>query len=146
MSDVNFPSGQWIGFYTYSNRTQKYLMDLVLEFRNGIIAGEGADGIGFFGIDGRYYPKEAECVWIKTYYGKHSVEYSGFREKRGIWGTWTISSTKGGFHIWPIGEGLALGKLKEEAEEEYPLQGVPPKWANPSVQPSTPTVAPHAVG
>jgi hypothetical protein len=35
MSSVNFPSGQWVGFYTYPNRSERYLMDLVLQFRDG---------------------------------------------------------------------------------------------------------------
>ena len=122
MSDVHFPSGQWVGFYTYASSSKRFLMDLVLEFRDGRISGEGADGIGFFGIDGHYFPKESECSWIKTYFGSHSVEYSGFREKKGIWGTWTIQETKGGFHIWPIGEGTPLEKLREEVEEEFPLK------------------------
>ena len=93
-------------------------MDLILEFRDGLISGEGADGIGFFGIDGRYHSKAAECSWIKTYFGSHSVEYSGFREKKGIWGTWTIGASKGGFHIWPIGEDASTKTLKEEVERE----------------------------
>ena len=121
MSDVDYPSGQWIGFYTYAAFSQRHLMDLILEFREGIVFGEGADGIGLFGIDGRYFPKEGECSWIKTYIGSHSVRYAGYREKKGIWGTWTIDDTKGGFHIWPIGEGVALEKLREEVEQQCPL-------------------------
>jgi len=140
MSDVQFPSGQWIGFYTYANESKRYLMDLILEFRDGRITGEGADGIGFFGIDGHYYPKEAECSWIKTYFGSHSVEYSGFRERKGIWGTWTIRETKGGFHIWPIGEGTSLEKLREEAEEEFPLKVAPIR------APSQPSEQTHVMG
>ena len=129
MSDAHFPSGQWIGFYTYAQDRTRYLMALLLEFRDGRISGEGADGIGFFGIDGRYYPKESEAFWIKTYFGRHSVEYAGFREKKGIWGTWTIQDTKGGFHIWPIGEGVPLENLKEEVEEEFPVKFAPVKQA-----------------
>ena len=125
MSDANFPSGQWVGFYTYSTRSQRYLMDLVLEFQNGIVSGEGADGIGFFTIRGRYYPKESECFWLKTYVGRHSVEYTGYREQKGIWGTWKLTGAKGGFHIWPIGEGTPLDELREEVEEEFPLVGSP---------------------
>ena len=102
MREANFPSGQWVGFYVYTYRSNRYLMDLILEFQNGIISGEGADGIGMFVIDGRYYPREGECSWIKTYVGRHSVEYTGFREQKGIWGTWTLYNTKGGFHIWPL--------------------------------------------
>jgi len=136
MSEANFPSGQWIGFYTYPHRTQRYLMDLILEFRDGAVTGEGADGIGFFGLDGRYYPDEGECNWTKTYYGRHSVDYFGYREKKGIWGTWTIATTRGGFHIWPIGEGAALEKLREEAVEEFPRRVTAPKMP---VQPRQPT-------
>lgn len=121
MNEAQFPSGQWVGFYTYSNQSGRYLMDLILEFRDGVILGEGADGIGFFGISGRYYPEEGECFWTKTYVGRHSVEYSGFRENKGIWGTWDIDGTKGGFHIWPIGEGMPVEKLREEVEEEFPV-------------------------
>jgi hypothetical protein len=139
MSDAHFPSGQWVGFYTYENKSRRYLMDLVLEFRDGRIAGEGADGIGFFGIDGHYFPKEAECSWIKTYFGSHSVEYSGFREKKGIWGTWTIYGSKGGFHIWPIGEGTPLEKLREEVEEEFPLKLSSIKEPNRPLEPSRPS-------
>lgn len=121
MSDLSFPSGQWVGFYTYANRTQRYLMDLVLEFRDGTISGEGADGIGFFGIDGHYCAREGDCTWIKTYFGRHSVEYTGYREKKGIWGNWAIELYTGGFHIWPIGEGASVETLREEVEEEFPL-------------------------
>lgn len=122
MSDADFPSGQWVGFYTYSQRPQRrYLMDLILEFRGGTISGEGADGIGFFNIAGQYFPKEGECSWTKRYVGQHSVDYVGYREKKGIWGTWTLHGAKGGFHIWPIGEGEPVEKLREEVEEEFPL-------------------------
>ena len=127
MSETNFPSGQWVGFYTYSNRSKRYLMDLILEFRNGAISGEGADGIGLFGIQGKYYPREKECFWLKTYFGRHSVPYTGYREQKGIWGTWTLDVVKGGFHIWPIGEGTPADELREEVEEEFPLHSPPGK-------------------
>ena len=100
-------------------------MDLILEFQNRIISGEGADGIGAFVIDGHYYPKEGECSWIKTYVGRHSVEYTGYREQKGIWGMWTLYGTKGGFHIWPIGDGTPLEQLRNEVEEEFPLKVSP---------------------
>jgi hypothetical protein len=121
MSEVDFPSGKWIGFYTYAAWSQRHPMDIILHFRDGTISGEGADDIGLFGIDGRYYPNEAECTWTKTYFGGHSVDYVGYREKKGIWGTWTIGLAKGGFHIWPIAEGASIEKLREEIEQESPL-------------------------
>lgn len=119
MSYATFPSGPWVGFYTYPGRTQRFLQDLNLRFENGVMSGDGADDIGFFGIAGRYHVKERECFWTKTYHGRHSVEYQGYREKKGIWGTWTIGPTTGGFHIWPIGEMPAEEeRLKESAERE----------------------------
>jgi len=117
MSDALFPSGQWFGFYTYGSRPKRYLMDLVLEFHDGKITGEGADGIGLFVITGRYSAASGECSWGKQYVGRHAVDYRGFREAKGIWGTWTIgASARGGFHIWPLGEGEPL-KAEEVAED-----------------------------
>lgn len=120
MSQVDFPSGQWTGFYNYFTQSKRFLTDLILEFRNGMMSGEGSDGIGLFEIHGRYCQKEAECSWVKSYIGKHSVMYSGYREGKGIWGTWVAGSYKGGFHIWPIGQGSALEELTNEVEEELP--------------------------
>lgn len=120
MSQVDFPSGQWTGFYNYFNQSKRYLTDLILEFRNGMVSGEGSDGIGLFEIHGRYCTTEAECSWIKSYVGQHSVIYSGYRERKGIWGTWVVGNCKGGFHIWPIGQGSPLEKQRNEVEEEFP--------------------------
>jgi hypothetical protein len=122
MSEVDYPSGKWIGFYTYADSSQRHLMDLVLAFRAGAISGEGADGIGFFGIDGRYDAQQGECNWTKTYFGSHSVWYAGFREKKGIWGTWRIGALRGGFHIWPIGEGAWVEQLSEGVEQPLVVQ------------------------
>ncbi len=96
-------------------------MDLTLEFRNEVISGEGLDGIGDFVLSGVYCPNSLECIWDKAYVGKHMVNYKGYREGRGIWGLWTTSATKGGFHIWPLTEALPLETLEEEDSVEYPL-------------------------
>lgn len=118
MSEMNFPSGQWVGFYTYNGSKSRHLMDLLLEFHNGRVSGEGADNIGFFGIDGHYASTEGECQWIKTYLGAHTVDYVGYREQKGIWGTWSIQEFRGGFHIWPIGEGIPAEEMVEVNEEQ----------------------------
>src|SRR5262249_53943707 len=77
-------------------------MDLQLTFANGNLNGDGGDDIGPFLIRGRYDAKELECRWTKTYLGGHDVYYRGFREGKGIWGTWEIGlHGHGGFHIWP---------------------------------------------
>jgi hypothetical protein len=110
-----FPSGQWVGFYTYSGFANQYLMDLLLEFKQGIISGEGHDGIGGFVISGAYSMETRECSWKKMYVGRHTVDYQGFGEDKRIWGTWTLPGAKGGFKIWPLSEGEPL-KASEEAE------------------------------
>ena len=96
-------------------------MDLVLEFKNGVMTGEGADGIGPFIISGNYSEQNGECAWVKQYVGRHSVDYKGYREGKGIWGNWVIGAGKGGFHIWPLSEG-GLVKVEVESElEEKPV-------------------------
>lgn len=104
MSDAEFPSGPWIGFYTYAP-SDKHRMDLHLDFSGGCVAGDGNDDVGRFLIRGSYDASSRECYWTKTYPGSHDVYYRGFREGKGIWGTWEIMAfAHGGFHIWPRGQ------------------------------------------
>jgi hypothetical protein len=95
-------------------------MDLILEFRNGIISGEGHDGVGVFVIAGDYSTEDHECSWQKTYVGRHTVDYRGFGENNGIWGTWNLVVAKGGFHIWPLADGKPLTAEEEEDSSKQP--------------------------
>jgi hypothetical protein len=109
MSDALFPSGPWLGYYLYSPG-DRHRMDLDLTFANGSMTGDGNDDIGRFLIKGRYDSSNGECYWTKSYVGAHDVFYRGFREGKGIWGTWQIPPyAHGGFQIWPrqAGEGEA---------------------------------------
>lgn len=118
------PSGPWRGFYIYPSLARKERMDLSLIFAQGQIRGMGDDPIGMFLIRGRYDPVSGECTWTKSYPGRHDVWYRGFYEGRGIWGTWEIPDNwRGGFHIWPKGEGEAL-EAAEEAESEAPVDAI----------------------
>ncbi len=126
VSDETFPSGPWVGFYTYGGELDKHRMDLALTFANGTISGEGNDDIGPFVIRGRYDFKTRECYWTKTYVGAHDVYYRGFREGKGIWGTWEIfADTHGGFHIWPRSQGEDEAQ-RESKEREQPIEAVGP--------------------
>src|SRR5580692_8945039 len=116
MSDYQFPSGPWVGVYTCFNHTRKHMTELVLEFKNGAITGDGADGIGMFIISGNYSAQSGECSWVKQYVGRHAVDYKGYRDGKGIWGNWTLANSKGGFHIWPLSQDPALTTAEEVDE------------------------------
>ena len=73
-------------------------MDLHLDFAGCCLRGDGNDDVGRFFIRGRYDSASRECHWTKTYPGSHDVFYRGFREGKGIWGTWEIGIVAhGGF-------------------------------------------------
>lgn len=82
------------------------------------MTGEGADGIGIFVISGNYSESSGECSWSKQYVGRHSVDYKGYQDGKGIWGGWMVGSGKGGFHIWPLSEGSVLNVAEVNVAEE----------------------------
>jgi hypothetical protein len=99
-------------------------MDLHLEFSAGSVNGDGNDDIGRFLIRGKYDSANRECHWTKTYPGSHDVYYRGFREGKGIWGTWEIAIFyHGGFHIWPKGEHEGE-TTTEQFEAETPVDAI----------------------
>jgi hypothetical protein len=123
MSESLFPSGPWTGFYNY-HPGNRHRMDLHLSFTNGNIEGEGLDDIGRFIIRGRYQEANGECYWTKSYLGAHDVFYQGYREGKGIWGTWQIGVLgHGGFHIWPRQSEAGETTAEEEAVPE-PVEAV----------------------
>jgi hypothetical protein len=123
MDGDEFPSGPWIGFYTYSDYKGRHRMDLGLTFAKGTIAGHGTDDIGSFIVRGRYDFSSKECHWVKTYVGKHDVFYKGFREGKWIWGTWEVGTATGGFKIWPLSTGEDDADI-ETTDKEQPVPAV----------------------
>jgi hypothetical protein len=125
VSDELFPSGPWRGFYNYQPG-DRHAMDLDLTFANGLMSGDGRDDIGLFLVKGKYDPQSRECHWTKSYIGAHDVFYRGFREGKGIWGTWEINVFgHGGFHIWPLAAGEGEHNLeKNEKQETEPVDAV----------------------
>lgn len=119
MSDSDFVSGPWTGFYTYTVIPIKCRTDVCFTFERGRITGEGNDNVGPFIISGTYDTVSRECYWTKTYVGARDVFYRGFREGKGIWGTWEIGQRwRGGFQLWSVGSD---GIENEEAYEEESL-------------------------
>jgi hypothetical protein len=100
-------------------------MELQLTFANGTLTGDGADDVGPFLIKGRYDPANLECHWTKSYIGRHDVFYRGFREGKGIWGTWEINLFgHGGFHIWPRRPGEGGEEWVESNEQAAPVDAI----------------------
>ena len=99
-------------------------MDLSLTFLIGVISGDGIDTVGPFVFAGRYESNGGECHWTKTYIRAHDVYYRGFREGKGIWGVWDLSSMSGGFRVWPLDSD---GEHEvETASEEEPIELLAP--------------------
>ena len=97
-------------------------MDLRLQFGEGVLTGEGNDDVGPFVVRGQYNATSLECSWKKTYVGQHAVDYRGFREGKGIWGTWRISPrSHGGFQIWPKQTGCGE-EHAEAVKQEKPVE------------------------
>ena len=116
--DPDYPSGRWTGFYL--ERGARRGQDLDLSFVSGRMHGDGWDRIGRFVITGRYDGDTGAVRWTKSYLGAHDVHYTGFRDGKGIWGTWTIGALTGGFHIWPRGSGSGPA-VHEEVAEPVPV-------------------------
>ena len=97
------PSGAWSGFYEQHGR--QFRQELVLEFADGIVRGDGTDGLGAFAVDGEYRMEEGEVRigWVKTYDGAHSVLYLGVLDRGRLRGRWHIHFANGGFELAPGG-------------------------------------------
>ncbi len=107
-----FPSGDWEGFYLYRWSGFRHMMAFTLDFREGTVSGHGCDDIAPFNWSGIYDVDQLRCRMTK-HYATHTVEYDGYVDENGIWGTWTIGQGfSGGFHLWP-----KPGFKKEETAE-----------------------------
>jgi hypothetical protein len=122
MNEDLFPSGEWIGFYTYAQASDKHRMDLSLSFTmEGQIQGDGTDDLGTFTVHGKYDPNELKAYFTKFYPGSHDVFYEGVNENKRIYGSWQIDAdTHGGFKIWP----KELGE-DDSGEEEIHVEKEP---------------------
>jgi hypothetical protein len=127
------PSGEWEGFYCYSNSHQQHKMSIELSFADSVVSGSGIDDVDSFRWNGSYNLEQFKLKMVKTY-PTHIINYAGDIDENGIWGLWdnpedlsffadfspnifqqAQAMTKGGFHIWPK---AAKSKSKEEIREE----------------------------
>ncbi len=98
---VQLTSGLWAGHYEQSGR--RHAQHMTIEFSDGIVRGDGRDGIGRFTLEGEYRIEDGEVRlgWIKTYEGAHSVLYLGAIARDRIKGRWHIGSYGGAFALRP---------------------------------------------
>lgn len=127
------PSGEWEGFYCYSNETVQHKMSIELSFANSVVSGSGIDDINSFKWSGNYNLEQFKISMVKKY-ATHIINYKGDIDENGIWGLWDNpedisffndyppaflnkikAMTHGGFHIWPK---TAKSESKEEIREE----------------------------
>eukprot|EP00741_Cyanophora_paradoxa_P011426 tig00020556_g11037.t1 len=104
-----FVSGLWRGFYQYMFG-ERDEMKLNLDMRDGKIRADGVDNVGRYTIQGQYDPATREVFFVKTYQGRHSVEYAGFAEEESISGDWEVLNIpgqafqlRGSFRMWKPG-------------------------------------------
>jgi hypothetical protein len=122
-TDPRFPSGKWVGYFLMPHTgSVRHATELTLTFRSARMWGDGRDQVGKFVVEGKYDLADGRCHWLKTYIGRHTVDYQGFNEGKGIWGVWEIPNYPGppwraGFHIWPEHMGdPSQPALSEKAE------------------------------
>jgi hypothetical protein len=112
LNNAMYPSGEWVGYYTYQAKPNLFPMHLTLNFINGRIQGAGIDNPGTFILEGTY-DASSRAAWLKSYVGKHSVKYEGTFKDGEILGEWSMTQTspgrsapaRGGFRIWPLPAG-----------------------------------------
>lgn len=124
-TDSRFPSGKWVGFFVDKRMPGKHQMEITLTFVNGNMTGDGRDRVGTFTFNGKYDVTDGKCEWVKKYVSAHAVDYRGFNEGKGIWGTWEMhwggAVFTGGFHIWPDGMSDPTQPVLEE-EVDPPIE------------------------
>jgi hypothetical protein len=91
----------WAGYYEQAGR--HYAQQLKLEFADGLIRGDGIDGLGTFVVEGEYRTERdrTRLGWIKTYERAHSVLYLGGFDGRVIRGQWRLPDGSGEFELAP---------------------------------------------
>jgi hypothetical protein len=94
-------SGLWSGYYEQGGG--RFPQHMTLEFADGLMRGDGTDGLGTFTIEGEYRVEDGDVRlgWIKTYDGAHSVLYLGTLENNRISGRWTLIGGSGAFALEP---------------------------------------------
>lgn len=101
LAESDFVSGPWTGYFLHQG--QRVPQDLELTFDAGVLRGGGWDQHGQFLVRGSYRLDSGEVNWTKKYDDGLRLACRGFRDGKGIWGTFRGSERqRGGFHVWPL--------------------------------------------
>ena len=113
----HFPSGRWLGWSECADHG-RITLRWNLSFVSGRISGSTYERDRLVRISGTYEPEKLECLISQHYTPADLDAFRGFREGKGIWGTWKCSAMgcTGGFLIWPYreDEGAGEASLSEE--------------------------------
>jgi hypothetical protein len=117
-----YPSGRWRGYWEQVFWGRQTMRELVLNFANGRIDGQGVDIIGRFTFTGEY-DQHGQVVLIKRYLGKHEVLYRGRYDGEGtIYGQWNIGEQ------WRGPFALSPENMQADAEEPIlRIEAMPPR-------------------
>jgi hypothetical protein len=115
-SAIQLPSGLWAGHYVQF--FVKHAQQMNLEFADGLIRGDGSDGLGPFTIDGEYRVDggEVRMGWIKTYQGAHSVLYLGKLQDGQIAGKWNLLVAIAGTGTFALSPAKATNPLQPKGQ------------------------------
>ena len=84
--------------------------------------------LAHFTFNGTYDLADGKCEWVKQYVSAHGVDYHGFNEGKGIWGTWDFHSqdstspvdSTSGQMAWPIQRNLSWKKKPIRRSKSIP--------------------------
>jgi hypothetical protein len=115
-SAIRLPSGLWAGHYVQF--FVKHAQQMNLEFADGLIRGDGSDGLGKFTIDGEYRVESGEVRmgWIKTYQGAHSVLYLGTLQDGQIAGKWNLLMALAGTGSFALSPATKADSLQQKGQ------------------------------
>jgi hypothetical protein len=115
-SAIRLPSGLWAGHYVQF--LVKHAQEMNLEFADGLIRGDGTDGLGPFTIDGEYRVESGEVRmgWIKTYKGAHSVLYLGTLQNDQIVGKWNLLVALAGTGTFALSPAIKTSSLQQKGQ------------------------------
>jgi hypothetical protein len=115
-SAIRLPSGLWSGHYVQF--FVKHAQQMNLEFADGLIRGDGSDGLGEFTIDGEFRVEagEVRMGWIKTYSGAHSVLYLGTLQDAQIVGKWNLLVALAGSGTFALSPAKTMDPLQSKGK------------------------------